>query len=113
MEEKYKFVESLVSSAETYSKTSVELIKLKTVDKVADIVSTLIASLPVVIALTLFFITLNFGISLWLGALMGQSYLGFFVVAGFYGLAGIILYAFRIKWIKKPLNNSMINQMLN
>jgi hypothetical protein len=61
----------------------------------------------------LFFITLNFGISLWLGALMGQSYLGFFVVAGFYGLAGIILYAFRNKWIKKPLNNSMINQMLN
>lgn len=113
MEEKYKFIDSLVSSAETYSKTSIELMKLKTVDKVADIVSTLVASLPVVIALTLFFITLNFGISLWLGALLGQSYLGFFVVAAFYGLAGIVLYLFRNKWIKKPLNNSMINEMLN
>jgi len=40
MEEKYKFIDSLVSSAETYGKTSVELMKLKTVDKVADIVST-------------------------------------------------------------------------
>jgi len=113
MEEKFKYIDSLVSSAETYGKTSFELFKLKTVDKVADIVSTLVASLPFVIALILFFITLNFGISLWLGALLGQSYLGFFVVAAFYGLAGIILYIFRNKWIKKPLNNSMINQMLN
>lgn len=113
MEEKYKFIDSLVSSAETYSKTSIELMKLKTVDKVADIVSTLVASLPVIIALTLFFITLNFGISLWLGALLGQSYLGFFVVAAFYGLTGIVLYLFRNKWIKKPLNNSLINEMLN
>lgn len=113
MEEKYKFIDSLVSSAETYGKTSIELIKLKTVDKVADVVSTLVASLPVVIALTLFFITLNFGISLWLGELLGHTYLGFFLVAAFYGLVGLILYLFRNKWIKKPLNNSMINQMLN
>lgn len=113
MEEKFEYFDSLVNSAETYGKTSIELIKLKTVDKVADAVSSLVASLPFIIALILFFITLNFGISLWLGALLGQSYLGFFVVAGFYALTGIILYIFRNKWIKKPLNNSIINQMLN
>ena len=61
----------------------------------------------------LFFITLNFGIALWLGDLIGKIHYGFFVVAGFYALIGLILYIFRNKWIKKPLNDSMINEMLN
>lgn len=113
MEEKFKYFDSLLNSAEEYSKTSIELIKLKTVDKVADGTSSLVAYAAVVIALVLFFITLNFGVALWLGTIMGGSYLGFFMVAGFYALVAIILFIFRNKWIKKPLNDSMINQMLN
>ena len=113
MEEKIKHFDSLVSKAETYGKTSFELIKLQTVDKVADGTSSLVAWSAVIIALILFFISLNFGLALWIGALLGNSYMGFFVVAGFYGLVGLILLIFRNKWIKKPLNDSMINQMLN
>jgi len=113
MEEKIKHFDSLVNKAEAYAQTSVELIKLKTVDKVADGTSSLVAWSAVVIALILFFVSLNFGLALWIGALMGQSYLGFFIVAGFYGLAGLLLFIFKNKWIKKPLNDSMINQMLN
>jgi hypothetical protein len=114
MEEKFKYIDSLLNSAETYSKTSIELIKLKTVDKVADGTSSFVAYAAVIIALILFFITLNFGLAFWIGDLLGQkAYLGFFIVAGFYGLAGLILFIFRNKWIKKPLNDSMINQMLN
>ncbi len=113
MEGKVKYFDSLVESAETYGKTTVDLIKLKTVDKVSDGVSSMVAWMSVIIAAILFFITLNFGLALWLGAMMGQLYLGFFTVAGFYALVGIILFIFKDKWIKKPLNNSMINQMLN
>jgi hypothetical protein len=114
MEEKYKYMDSLVNSTEEYAKTSIELIKLKTVDKVADGTSSIVAWTAVVIALILFFITLNFGLAFWIGDLLGQkAYLGFFIVAAFYGLAGLILFFFKDKWIKKPLNNSMINQMLN
>jgi hypothetical protein len=113
MEEQLKNFDSLVEKAEAYGKTSVELIKLKTVDKVADGTSSVVAWSAVIIALILFFISLNFGVALWLGQLMGEIYSGFFVVAGFYGLVGLILYIFRNKWIKKPLNDSMINQMLN
>lgn len=114
MEEKYKYIGSLLDSAETYGKTTAELIKLKTVDKVADGTSSLVAWTAVVIALVLFFITLNFGLAYLIGDLLGQkTYIGFFIVAAFYGLAGLILYIFKDKWIKKPLNNSMINQMLN
>jgi hypothetical protein len=113
MEEKYKMLEELLASAETYGKTNVELIKLKTVDKVADGASSMVAWAAVIIALVLFFITLNFGIALLVGELAGKPYLGFLIVAAFYGVVGLILYLFKDKWIKKPLNNSMINNMLN
>lgn len=114
MEEKHKYFDSLVNSAENYAKTSAELIKLKTVDKVADGTSGLVAWTAVVIALVLFFITLNFGLAYLIGDLLGQkTYIGFFIVASFYGLAGLILFIFKDKWIKKPLNDSLINQMLN
>ncbi len=112
MEGKLKYIDSLISSAESYTKTSIELFKLKAIDRIADVVSDLISSLPFIIALILFFITLNFGISLWLGAVLGKDYLGFLAVAGFYLFAGIILYLIK-KWIKKPLNDSIINQMLS
>lgn len=113
MEEKYKIFDDLVSSAETYGKTSVELIKLKTIEKVADGASSMVAWATVVIALVLFFITLNFGIAFLVGDLVGKAYLGFLIVAAFYGIVGLILYLFKDKWIKKPLNNSMINNMLD
>ena len=113
MKEKFKYFDTLLNSAEEYGKTSMELIKLKTVDKVAVGISGLVAWTAVIIALVLFFITLNFGLALWLGNLLGENYLGFFVVAAFYVLIAIILFIFRNKWIKKPLNDSIINQMLN
>lgn len=113
MEKQLKNFDSLVEKAETYGKTSVELIKLKTVDKVADGTSSLVAWSAVIIALILFFISLNIGVAMWIGTLIGQVYFGYFIVAGFYGLVGLILFIFKNKWIKKPLNNSMINQMLN
>jgi len=112
MEDKLKYVDNLVERAETYGNTTIELAKLKTVDKVADGVSTLVAWTPVIIAVILFFITLNFGIAYMVGDLVGKLYLGFLIVAAFYGLVGLILFVFKDKWIKKPLNNSMINQML-
>ena len=113
MDEKYKYIEPLIESIEAYSKTGVELVKLKTIDKVADGTSSMVAWLPVIIALILFFVIVNFGLALWIGSMLEMIYMGFFIVAGFYALAGIILYIFKDKWIKKPLYVSMINQMLN
>ena len=112
MEDKIKHFDLLVNKAENYGKTSIELIKLQAVDKVANGTSSFIAWTAVVIAVVLGFIILNFGLALWLGAVMEKVYLGFFAVAGFYILLAIILFIFKDKWIKKPLNNSMINEML-
>jgi hypothetical protein len=112
MEDKV-LVNNLLEKAESYGKTTLELIKLKTVDKVADGTSSLVAWFAVIVALILFFTALNIGIALLIGDMLGKSWLGFFVVAGFYALIALILYIFRNRWIKKPVGETIINQLLN
>lgn len=43
MEDEASPIESLFERAETYSKTSINLLKLKAIDKTADIISNLIS----------------------------------------------------------------------
>lgn len=112
-EDKILFMEPLFTRAEQFGKTSLELIKLKTIDKTADVASTLISRGAAVLILSMFTIIVNVGIALWLGDILGKSYYGFFCVAAFYGVVGIILYFFTHKWIKKSISESIITQMLN
>ena len=110
MEAKVNLIEPLIERIEQYSKTSFELLKLKSLDKTADISSTLISRLLLVIVLSLFALTLNIAIALWLGDLLEKNYYGFLIVASFYGLTGIVLFFIHPR-IKECLNNSIITQM--
>ncbi|MGE5393315.1 MAG: hypothetical protein ACM3P1_01155 [Candidatus Saccharibacteria bacterium] len=113
MEQQENLIESLIEKGEQYGKTTLELMKLKALDKSADVTSTLASWIIVVVLIVLFFLILNIGIALWIGELLGKTYLGFFVVAGFYGLLALIFGIFREKLVKKPVNNSIISQVLD
>jgi len=108
MEDRATPIESLFERAEEYGKTSLKLLKLKVVDKTAELLSTVISWMIAIVVVALFFIVLNIGIALWLGEVLGKSYYGFFIVAGFYAVVGIIV----LLWIKKPINNSIISKMV-
>jgi hypothetical protein len=112
MEDQANLIESLIEKGEQYGKTSLELLKLKTLDKSADVTSTLVSWLIVVIFAVLFFLILNIGVALWLGDLLGKSYYGFFVVSGFYAVLALVFWIFRKQLIKKPINESIITQVL-
>jgi hypothetical protein len=112
METKTSLLEPLLERAEQYSRTSLEMLKLKTVDKTADISSRLISRLSLAVVLLLCLLTLNIAGGLWLGSLLGKSYYGFLAVATFYGLAAIIL-LFIHPYIKDRVSNHIIKQMLN
>ena len=64
------------------------------------------------ILITLLFINLNIGIALLIGDLLGRIWLGFLILSGFYGVVGILIYIFRNSWIKKPVSNAVIKQLL-
>jgi hypothetical protein len=113
MEEQTALIEILFEKTERYAKAGIELYKLKAIDKSADVISNLASHLVLVIFFTMFFVILNVGVALWIGEQLTRSYYGFFIVSGFYALAGIVLYGFRNKWIKAPMRNSVITQALN
>jgi len=112
MEDKTTAVEVLLGRAQAYTKTSIQLFKLKATDKLSEMVSNLATGFVILAILALFFVNLNIGIAILLGDLLGKVWLGFMVVAGFYACAGIIVYLFRDKWIKRPISDSIIAQLL-
>ncbi len=112
MEANTNLIEPLLERVKDYGKTSLELIKLQSIDKAANILSTLISRLCFILTLVIFLLTLNIAIALWLGDLMGKSYNGFLAVAGFYAAVTIILY-FMQPSIKARVINSIIRLLLN
>ena len=105
-------VEMLFERAEAYTKTTAELFKLIAVDKSADIFSDLAARLTITIVIALFTLFINIGLSLWIGELLGKLYYGFFIIAGSYIVFAGMIYVFRRQWIKSPVRNSIIKQIL-
>lgn len=112
METTANSIESLFEKAEAYGKTTFELSKLKLLETTNIVVTSLIARLGVIIMIAMFSFVLSIAISLWLGDLLGKAYYGFFIVAGFYLIAGIVLYFFLHSWVKKPISELIIKQAL-
>jgi len=103
---------NLYEKAENYTKTSLELLKLKTVSSVADVVSTLTSRIAVGAVVAFFTLFLNIGISLWLGKVLGEYYYGFFIVALFYLIVAVIMHTMQHKIIKTPIGNMIISSIL-
>ena len=112
MEVKECLLEPLIERVEEYSKTSLKLVKLKFVDKVTDVASTLISRLILTAVLVLFAFVFNVAIGLWLGDLLGKTYYGFLLLSIFYGIVAIIFLIIH-PYVKEKLANSLIKKALN
>ena len=105
-------IESLFEKTVDYGKTSFLLVKLRTLNKTSDVVSSLLAHTVVLIFALLFMLFLSLGMAIWVGEILGNTFYGFFVVAAFYGLTGIFIHLFLHKRIKKLVSDRFIEQML-
>lgn len=112
-EKEPKALEVLVDRLEQFAKTTLELVQLKAVNKLSQVVASLASVLVILVFSLMCLLILNIGLALWLGELLGEDYWGFFVVAGFYGLVGCILFVFRDKLIKTPAKNIVVDQALD
>ena len=106
-------IEKLIQKVEIYSKTTLELCKYEAVYKAADIFSNLAVRLVMALVVVLFLLLINVGLALWVGQLLGETFLGFFSVAFGYFCLAIVLYVFRDEWVKNPVSNFIINKMKN
>lgn len=106
METSEKLIEPLMKKVEAYSCTTLELFKLKLIDKSSTILSDLIARIIYASILLLFFISLGLALSLWLGEQLGKNYYGFAIVSGFYGILSLTMF------LLKPIVQSAFKNLI-
>ena len=105
-------IETLFEKVREYNKTSIDLLKLHAVDKSADVASSLVSRLAFFMFVSLSIIIINIGVALWIGNYFENTFYGFFIIGGFYALIGLVLHLFRHEWLKSPISNTIISQML-
>lgn len=111
MEENAKLLETLLEKAINYGQSSLELAKLKTIDKSTEVASALVPPLFIAsfMVISLLFITL--GMALYLGEILGKIYFGMAVVAGFYALCALIIQLFLRKQLSTACRNLIIRNI--
>jgi hypothetical protein len=112
MDEKNNLLGSLIDIAIDYGETSIELVKLKVIDKTTGIVSSLIPLSIILVFILSFLLFLNLGIAFWLGDIFGKTAYGFLAVSGFYLFAAIFIRLFLYKWIKRLVGDYLVKRML-
>ncbi len=105
-------IDLLFEKAENYSKTSIELLKLNVISKSADVLSSITSLFAIGTVVALFTLFLNIGLGLYIGKLLGDYYLGFFAVSGFYFLLAIIIFSVKEKYIKGKIMDLIISKLV-
>ncbi|WP_211161637.1 hypothetical protein [Flavobacterium solisilvae] len=102
----------LIDKIEKYTNTSIDLIKLNAVEKSADVLSSLTSNIVIFIIFSMFTLFINIGVSLYIGKILNEHYLGFIIVSTLYLIIGTVVYFKRNKLMKIPLSNMIITKML-
>lgn len=105
-------LETFFERAEEYGKTTVKLFQLNAIDKSADVVSSLVSRIVVIVMVVLAIIIMSIGVSFWIGNMFEETFYGFIIIGGFYAIVALLLHLFRHEWIKYPVSNSIIKQMM-
>lgn len=105
-------VKDLAEQAREYIDTSVQLAKLKVVNKVSSAASSLVPMIIMPLLVLVVIILFSIGFSLWLGKILGGYHYGFFITGAFLIFLIILVYQFRDKWLKTPVANSLIENIL-
>ncbi|MEI7597062.1 MAG: hypothetical protein WCK02_15045 [Bacteroidota bacterium] len=112
MENNIELVEILIEKTKDYAKSSLELFKLKALRSGSDYFSTILPNILVLAVLLIFFLFFDLALAFWIGDMLGKIYLGFFIVAAFYGISAIFIYCFLRKWLKRYVSNCIIKNFV-
>ena len=106
-------VDTLYTKVEDLIKSSIALTTLKLKARMALFMSTFAISLIVIAVVILIVLFLNIGLALWVGEMLGKSYLGFFMIGFVYFISMIIFRLFFYKMLKAKVSNLVIQNIMN
>lgn len=113
MENQPTNVEEIFEKLKDYGETRLDLLKLKTVNKVSGFLSNLITSIFLLVILSMVIIFLFIGLALLIGTWLGHAYLGFLIISALFIIIGLVLYSSRHKILKTPISNSLIKTLID
>ena len=113
MENQDSLVAPLFEKIQEYGKTTYELTKLKTIDKIARFLSGAVTRIITYLVLLMCVLFLSVALALWAGSLLGAMYLGFLCVSGVYAIFGVVLAFILKKGIKTRVADAVVEDMLN
>lgn len=109
----FQKMEEFGDSLKKYILLNYDIIKLEVTKKTSEIGSSLFGMLLLGLALFLFVFALSMGVGFYLSYLIGDTFSGFLIIAGFYLIISIILLIGRQKLIEKPLRDKIIRKLLS
>lgn len=105
-------IEKLVASVSDVAETKIELIKLRAAGKISASLSSLVTMIMVLVFSGAALTIVSFGFAYFIGSKLNNLSYGFFIVGGFYALAGLLVFLNRKKWLQEPLSNLFINKLI-
>jgi hypothetical protein len=106
-------LKDLFNLSKGYVDTKLGLGKYKVVKTSTAISSELISTVAILLIAFLVAGFLGIGGALLIGKYLHSYYTGFTIVSGFYLIIFIVIYKMRMKWIKKPVADDLIQKMSN
>lgn len=113
MENNLTNVEELFEKLKDYADTRYTLFKLKAINKVSGTLSKFISTVILIAILALVIVFLSVAVALLIGEWLGAAYWGFFIVAAIYIIIGLILYSARNKFLRDPISNKLLKELLD
>lgn len=106
-------VEELFYKLKDYVETTVDLLKLKAINKVSGFTSSVIVTIILTVLLFLIMICISVGFALLIGLWLGQAFWGFFIMGLLYFIIGLFLFTRRKKILKDPISNKFIKELID
>jgi hypothetical protein len=113
MNKQSTLVEMLIENLQLFSKSSIELVKLKLIRKFTNVVLFLVPLFVMSIFLSIVFLFANIGLAFWIGSLIGKTFYGFLIVAATYFLLAIVTNSYLKIYLNKLITKFVNNHLLD
>jgi hypothetical protein len=104
---------SLEEDLKAYVRIQSKIVRLDIADKLSSFGSHLTSQTILAICLVLALLFLGIGASIYFASLTRNASLGFCIMAGLFVLLFSIIYFFRNRFIREPIKNKLVTQLLN
>ena len=103
--------EELTDHVKEYVNNRIAAVKLQAAERMSKLLSDMVAIAIIAAIMLVFVIFLSLGIAYGLGEWLGELYVGFLVVAGFWLFVALLIWANKESLLRLPIMDKMLKEM--